>query len=307
MLAVLSAATLATAPGARADTVSDQLSSARLGAGYAQMLNLAATPDVSAARYNVDTNPSTSINVYRLPYETRVATLVPGVDLLARAAAGYMSLESRFPVSIGGPGTGAIDTRWSAGSIAGGVGLRVALGAGWSLVPAVDVSLARLENEASYSGSAGSLAPLFNGRLFNWGTDATLVTPNAALQWLSATPARVLSLRGHVAWSSVRSRGTSDPVLAFDETASSWSVRAERLAPTGFDAFGTPVDWALVAGGAGFMGPNRNALGFTHVAELGAALEIPVSRQSPGRLRLGASGLFGPDVRGWTLGVGMRF
>jgi hypothetical protein len=305
--AALVATAFAGAQAARADSVGDQLSAARLGSGYAQMLNLAATPDVSAARYDVDTRPATTINVVRLPYETTVASLMPGVELLVRAAVGYMSYEGRFPVDIGGPGTGAVDAQWSAASLTGGLGLRVGLGSGWSFLPALDFSVARLENRASYVGSAGPLAPLFDGRLFNWGTDATLVTPNAGLQWLDASAARVLSLRGHVAWSSVRSHGTSDPVLAFDESASAWSVRAERLAPTGIDVFGMPLDWAIVAGAAGFFGPNRDILGFSHVAELGAALEIPVSRRSPGRLRVGASALAGQDVSGWTVSLGMRF
>ncbi len=306
-LALLIVVAVSGAQGARADSISDQLSAARLGPGYAQMLNVAATPDVSAARYDVGTNPSSTIDVYRFPYETPIASPAPGVEVLARAAAGYMGFETRFPVNPAGTGSGAIDARWTAASLTAGLGLNIALGRGWTLLPAIDFSLARLENRARYQGGAAPLGPLLDGRLFNWSTDATLVTPSAAVQWLDASPSRVLSLRGHLSWSSIRSHGTSDPALAFNESASGWSVRAERLAPTGFDAFGMPMHWAIVAGGAGFFGPNRNALGFTHVAELGAALEIPVSRQAPTRLRLGASGLIGPDVRGWTLGVGMRF
>jgi hypothetical protein len=45
------------------------------------------------------------------------------------------------------------------------------------------------------------------------------------------------------------------------------------------------------------------------VAEIGAGLELPVSTDRPQseRARLAAGFLFGPDVRGWTVGVSIQY
>ena len=51
------------------DRVRDQVASARLGAGYAQMINLSATPDLSAASYRIDgIDPGADLDVLRLLY-----------------------------------------------------------------------------------------------------------------------------------------------------------------------------------------------------------------------------------------------
>jgi hypothetical protein len=73
--------------------------------------------------------------------------------------------------------------------------------------------------------------------------------------------------------------------------------------------FQRPLDWVVLAGYAGFFGPNRDALGFTSVAEVGVGVEVPLSKNSekPKRIRLSASYLFGNNVTGWTIGLGLRY
>lgn len=68
--AIGAAAALAGAVHAQAipDQMRAQVASARLGAGYAQMINLSATPDLGAASYRIDgRGPSAALDVLRLP------------------------------------------------------------------------------------------------------------------------------------------------------------------------------------------------------------------------------------------------
>lgn len=87
------------------------------------------------------------------------------------------------------------------------------------------------------------------------------------------------------------------------------SLRAEYALPIVLRAFGRPLDWVGYGGYAGFFGANRNALGFTAVAELGAGVELPVSpdRERSERMRLALGDLFGADVKGWTVGVSLQY
>lgn len=305
--ACIGALWIALAVPAAAQSVRDVVAGARLGSGYAGLLNLAATPDISAATYKVTGNDAPfSIDVLRVPYESRLLTLSSDVDLYWKVAGGYLSADQNLVTQ---DRAGSISSDWSAYSLTGGLLAKIGLGSGFTLVPGLDLSLARLKNDADYAGAATALQPFLDGLLFNWHSDAYLVTPNVALEWRIAEEERRISVVGHVAWSWISTFDASDSVLKFNETAGAYSIRADYAAPTGMKVLQRPLDWLVLAGYAGFFGPNRDALGFTSVAEVGLGVEVALSKsaEKPDRARLSASYLFGPNVTGWTVGLGLGF
>lgn len=73
------------------DQVRAQVASARLGTGYAQMINLSATPDLSAASYRIDSiNPSADLDVLRLPYQAKWLPLSDAADHYWNVEAGWL-------------------------------------------------------------------------------------------------------------------------------------------------------------------------------------------------------------------------
>lgn len=292
------------------DRVRAAVASARLGAGYAQMVSLSATPDVSAANYRIDSfDPAANLDVLRLPYEAKWVALSPDADLHWKVAAGWMRLEQDFHYDLAAAPGGSIGSRWSAYSAGGGLVLKYRLPGGFTLEPALDVALGRLENDASYAGSATALQPLLRGLLFDWSAGTWLVTPSVALAWNGAAGDGNVAVRAHVARSWIGSFDETDAIQHFHDTANAWSLRAEYAAPSPWRAFERPVGWVAFAGCAGFFGANRKALGFDTAAEVGTGLELPLAAGMPrgDRLRLAASYLAGPDVRGWTIGVGLAY
>jgi hypothetical protein len=151
--------TAALAGAVHAQTVPDpvraQVASARLGAGYAQMINLSATPDLSAASYRIDAiDPSANLDVLRLPYKAKWLPLANGADLYWKVEGGWLQYEQDFPWNPA-PGTaGTFGSKWTAYSVGAGVLAKVLLGSAFSVEPAVDVALARLQNRTTYGGSA---------------------------------------------------------------------------------------------------------------------------------------------------------
>jgi hypothetical protein len=292
------------------DPLRDLVRSAGLGSGYAQMLNLVATPDISAASYRIDSGTSDpTLDVVRVPYRSRWRALSPDADLWWRLSGGYLRLKDDQPFTLLSPNDGSVATRWSAYSVAGGLFARVRVGEGLTLVPALDFAVAQLDNKASYSGTAVLLKPLLDGLAFNWRTNAWLATPGVALEWSPAGGEHGVLVRAHVARSWISSFDETDPVLEFSETANVYSLRAEYTAPVEAQVPGRPLQWVLFAGYAGFFGANRDALGFSTVAEAGAGLQAPIGTEwaKSERLRVGASYLFGPDVHGWTVSVGLQY
>jgi len=292
-----------------AQSTRDIVAGANLGPGYAQILNLSATPDISAAHYRItgqDTQPT--IGVARFPFEYRLHSLPWNSDLYGKVAGGYLAMKDKFPVSVPTFGDGKIDSHWIAYSLTAGLFARFRLGAGITVAPGIDAGIARIENRAGYTGTANLIKPLVDGLILNWQTNAVLLTPNLGLEWGMSKAGHRVSIRGHVAWSRIRSYNESDSVLNFDETGNVYSIRADHAAPTGFRFFDRPLDWVVYGGYGGFFGPNRDALGFTSVSEAGLGVELPLGTGSgeSRHVRFGTSYLFGPNVLGWAVGLGLN-
>ncbi len=283
---------------------------ARLGAGYAQMVGIAAVPGIRSANYNIDSQAgSPTLDVVRVPYEHRWTRLSDNADLYWTVSGGYMRFKDDLPISAFAPDDGSIASRWTGYSGSAGVLAKVRLGQGFKLEPAIDFALARLENSASYSGTATALQPSFDGLLFNWDMNAWLVTPSIALEWATRVYDGELITRGRVARSWISSFDESDPVLAFNQAVNIFSISADYTRATSLHLFDRQVSWVARGGYFGFFGADRDALGFDQVAEVGGGFEIPIAaRTAKGeRLRLVGAYLFGPDVDGWSGGLSMRF
>lgn len=285
----------------------------RLAPAYAQMLNLTLVPDISTARYTVDDGRNAMVvDVTRFPVAFKLKPLGDNADLYARATGGRLEARATFPVTFFGPGgatTGGVATRWTAYGLSAGLGAKVRLGQGFTVEPALDVGVTRLVNGADYSGSGVLLQPVFDGTLFNWGADAWVATPQLGFAWKSDTPGRDLQVQGHVAWSRIASYGESVPAHRFNESAGVWSLRGAYSVPTRWRALDRPLEGVVYGGYSGFFGPHRSALGFSSVSEIGLGVQAPLatSSEQSRRLRVGASYLFGPHLRGWAVSFGMNY
>lgn len=290
--------------------IREQVRGARLGSGYAQLINLSASPELSAANYTVSgSGPDASLDVYRIPYQSHWFTAGTGTDIFWRASAGYLQMKQYLPVQVEGTAGSAIDGKWSAASGTAGVLVKVQLGEGFTLEPALDAGVARLRNDAHYRGGAALVRPLLDKVLFNWETDAWLVTPTLGFAWNADGTRSRFSVAGHVARSWIRSFNATDPIQDFSETANVYSLRARYAAPLGHTLAQRPLDGVVYAGYTGFFGANKNALGFDAVAEVGAGLEWPLTPGSGDllRLRLTAGYLAGRNVQGWNIGLGIAY
>ena len=304
---------LASGSGIAQSTPADiraQLDSAALGAGYAQIIGLAATPDIAAASYTIDSEANKpKLDVFRLPYQAKWLALTADTDLYWRIAGGYLRLKDSFTATLPQGQSGSVDAKWTAYSVGAGLLAKIRLGSGFTLEPALDVGVARLENGASYNGAATALQPLLDGLLFNWQTNAWLVTPSLGLEYATTFGEAKATVRANVARSWIASFDESDAAQSFNEAANVYAIRADYSRPAGLTVAARPLNWVVYGGYAGFFGANRDALGFSSVAEIGAGLELPISTDRPQseRARLAAGYLFGSDVRGWTVGVSIQY
>jgi hypothetical protein len=220
----------------------------------------------------------------------------------------YLQQKEDLDVGFGG---GSIASRWSAYSLTGGLLAKIRLGNGFTLAPALDLGVARLDNRADYDGTAKLLKPFFDELLFQLADECMVGDP----EWSNSgetgsTRPRRISISGHCCalvdfqlWRVGPRTGiqTKPPI--------STRCGAEHAAPIDMQLAGRPLDWVIYGGYAGFFGPNRDVLGFTSVAEAGVGMETPLvtDQKRPDRARLGASYLFGEHVRGWTISLSLQY
>jgi hypothetical protein len=87
-----------------------------------------------------------------------------------------------------------------------------------------------------------------------------------------------------------------------------FSPQVDEIKPIGTRLGGYPLALVGHFGSTTFIGDNRDALGFDTFFEAGLALETDISQNDwpVKKLRLGAMGIFGADVTGWSVIFGYR-
>ena len=280
-----------------------------LGAGYAQMINVTLSDDLTTAGYRLDASEGYSppeLRVTRVPW--RFASTEAGTGTIDwELLTGYLDMSTAFTVAVPGLGDGRIDMDWVGYGLTLGARYRWPISDTLSVEPLLRFGIEHLENDATYSGSAELLAPYVDGSLLNWQTEAWILTPGLALTSQHHWGKTYTHLSAHVVHSLVGSFNESDDAVSFREGVNNFSLKGELERASPWTIEGQRIFWLGLGGYTRFFGENSDALGFNDVFEVGAGLSIPLSTSADTgrRLRFSASVLRGEGVRGWTIGLGL--
>lgn len=241
-------------------------------------------------------------------------TLSESVPLYLEGFLGYSRYDPLFVATLGEQST-RLPIRWNSVS--------TTIGIGWSF-PITD----RLQ-----------FRPILNGSLGYLGSD--LAVAGNVLEYLTGVDIKLLD-RGQLlaaglggaavlAWYDYRPDWEFEAELRYSRmqlqsipgTTDGLTYRAENGAiglwtryrwPTGREAFGRPVRYVLEGLHSQFLYDQRGALGFNSLTKLGGGLELDMGRQEIGaaglylqRVRLMGRIVFGEDVSGYSVGLGMSF
>ena len=145
---------------------------------------------------------------------------------------------------------------------------------------AAEVGISRLENVADYRGplSESILAPVADGIIFNWDTNARLASLTGGLDYRqNVAEVYELGLTARYTFSHIASYSESRDLPSFSENTGTVSAKLDFKHPFNV-ALGDMPLFGIVHGGAtAFTGENRDALGFTHFYEIGYSVGLDVS------------------------------
>ncbi len=276
---------------------------------FAQLLAFETEPDISGSTFYIDDGIDTEMDVYKLPLQTKLFSS-NGNDYYGRLGLNYATLKSA-DVLDGLFIDNRIDSKWKTYSGTLGLIADVPVNDDLVITFAVDAGIARLENEANYRGDlVADLAPLMDGILFNWTTNASIVSGVTGLKYKKSLTTVDLDLQAHYTHSYVSSFSESRDFSGFSEHTNTLGLSADVTHPLNTKAMGYPLSGIIHMGYVAFMGNNREAMGFSNYGELGYSIKFDISNESlPVKsFNLGAKGIMGDNnLIGWSLILGYKF
>ena len=227
---------------------------------------------------------------------------------------GYARYDPLFVVSDGQQER-RIPTRWNnvAGTI--GVGWDFRLARNLYLRPIVNGSLGYIASDASLFGSLvefrtnREIAFLESGSMTVWGGGGSLV-----LAYYDHLPAREIDVELRYTHIHLEPFGRTGREVGAQSEARTANLWARLRWPTGAEVFGRPLRYVLEAQHSIFFDAEREPLGFDRLTKVGGGLELDA-----GALEIGALGLyvqrvrllgryvFGNNVQGFSVGLGISF
>lgn len=208
-----------------------------------------------------------------------------------------------------------LPTRWNQIALTIGVGWDIRLAENLYLRPILNAAVAHITTDAALGGALiahrtdRDLAFLDRGRMKAWGVGGSLV-----LAWYDHLPAREIDVELPGTHFHLATFGGTSAAVRGETDALTVSLWGRLRWPTGLEMFGRPIRWVLEGQHSRFLGGQRGALPFEYLTKLGGdpemdlgALEIGALGLYLQRMRLVGRYVFGRNVQGFSIGLGLSF
>lgn len=305
---------------ARAQTIDDirqglrdSLRQAQFAGGFAGLIAASDELELSGATYWVDSSADPKLSTISLPYRHTFHPCSKGwPGLYFEGALGYASAKESVNDIFGGALPGLDASVKSESTTYGGLvglGPEFQLKERLSLAVIANGGMAHLENDADYGGpGAGVAAALLDGLALNW--KASTLSGGGALRmdWLQDLGRGCeleLVARYDLRWT--KTFDTTDVAEEFTTRMQVLTLRADVTGPTGWSVHDNLVKWRSTLGYRYFA--EGSLYDVRHIALVGGSLELDTDGILPlgPTTSLSAGLIVGPDVIGYTLGLGVSF
>tara|TARA_B110000116_G_scaffold203221_1_gene178250 strand:+ start:886 stop:1800 length:915 start_codon:yes stop_codon:yes gene_type:complete len=275
----------------------------QLGAGEAFLTNMIVDPSVESATYHVDALNNPTIRASKIPIQHHYKLAEHDWSIISRVNMGYMTVHQSAIVT---PWGGSFKPSWEGASVTFGGGVEVPLNKHWTLVPTLDLGVARFHNNTKFYGELNNetLKPAFdNNAITNWKSQAGTLSGALMLDHKHKFGDYNVDSRLIYALSTVKTFRESSQLRSFDEQIDSAAVRINIKKALGISLFSYPLSGIVHISGNSFVGGDRHALGFNEYGELGASMVFDISQHqwAMDSFSLGVKGLYGQNVRGWSI------
>lgn len=303
---------------ARADNIVDQIRAAAerdvgagtITAGYAAFIDFAVSDDISANTYFVG-NGELDVDVYKLPLPFTLFRTRNNWRVFGQATFGYINARQDIPSLGPGVPNEQIKSTWRAYAISLGLGVEIPITKRLYVEPFVFIGYSRLKNDATYSGpvSENLFQPALDGLLFNWSLDAIAYGGSIAVGYKFAVRRLDVNLRARISRTEIQAYHINGDFATFHTSLTTIRSEAELAHPLPIALYGRHLSLVALLANTTFVGPDADALGFTYYFETGLALQLDLKGYNLPitRLRLGANGVWGNNIIGYSIILNASF
>lgn len=274
---------------------------ANVTAGYAQLIGFISDASTSGYALNVDNRLGSKFDIVKVPLETEIAEF-HDMKLLLRGGFNYASVDSRNLLE--GISKDVVKPQSEAYSGLVGLMLEYPFAKHWTLKPAVDVGIGRIENSISFRGADALQArQLIQNLVVNWSTDVVLGNIGLGLQHRAELGNFTLTTSGVYNHSIISSFAEPSNLQGFTKHTDLLHFAADLASPLGLSPFAIPLTGVFHTDSTVFLGENSSALGFSNLVALGYRIEADLSKKNRyiSQTAIGGNYLVGDNVEGYEI------
>ena len=272
----------------------------QLGEAYGLLLSFTAAPEIAASRYNIDSDDKSSsdavLKTTKLPLYREFTSEDHDWLWYVQATANYSTFRQKLYFDAAPPLAGTMKLDWTAYGGLFEAGVIFPVSHDFSVAAGLGAGVSHLENEADFNNQdlEDILAPILDGALYNWDTNASNLRGNLGLLYDAKHHNFGLKGSAHYTISRISTFSESSKLPEFSANSSTFTLKLDIKHPLSLEINERPTFIVGHLGSTYFLGDNKNELGFDSFYEAGLSFGIQ-------KVTLGALAVYGKDVDGWNI------
>ncbi|HHR6131440.1 TPA: hypothetical protein ACS72K_004121 [Providencia alcalifaciens] len=272
-----------------------------LNAGYAKLLALSLTDDISASKLNSD---GFNYEKYSLPYEFKNLYITDDYSFSIQLKSNYLKVKSsRITIDS----VGDLRARWDILSISASPKVTYQINERLSLENELEFGYANMSNKSSFHGSQLMRDTLRDEGVLDWNMNSFHITPKIGLKNTNKLDNNdEINIYGHLSYMFANGLG-NEKKLNINSNTGTWSIGGEYIMTDLISLNGINFNLILSNDLGGFYGNNYRELSFGFINNTSLALETPINiYDNQVKLRAGVGYLSSDNAHGIALTLGIR-
>jgi hypothetical protein len=278
--------------------------------GALTLMSFQVLPDITTSSLSIQKSSSDNPGIWQTTFGGGF-TLSKNFPLYLEGTLGYSRYDPEF-IASSGQQEQSIPVKWNSFAATGGIGWDISLTADQELKlrPIFNFTLGHVATDASIAQDVVNvvfeeeLDIIDDGTMNAYGLGGAIM-----LDYERYREDNEFDLEVRYTKIQLHTFGSTTSGLKGESTSEMLGVWSRWREPTGFTFLQRPLRYVLESSFTSYFGPQRGALGFNHLASVGAGFEIDTSAHSGiiSRARLVGRYVFGDNVSGFSVGLAVSF
>ncbi|WP_140182637.1 hypothetical protein [Providencia stuartii] len=279
----------------------DALSDKALTAGYAKLIALSSTNDISASTLYSD---GLDHSKYSLPYTFKNIYTDGDYAFNIQIRGNYLKVKSEV---IDIDSSNSLRSRWDILNLTTSPQLTYSINKNYSLEGELELGYSNMQNKSSFYGEDDVKAGLREAKLLDWDINTLHITPKIGIvNKNTLSNGDNISLHTSIAYMFMESIGNKSNIK-ISNNIGIWSAGGEYTMTNAFDIKGKPFDIIVSNDIGGFYGNSYRDLSFGFINNTSLALETPINiNNTEFKIKAGVGYLSSDNAHGVTFIVGIN-